>query len=162
MSPGTGLITAGQLRQALALLEIRGHPLFQAAAGRKAVPEAVRRASDEWRWAAEHLPVERLLVYTDGSAILNAGWLRALCRAGWAAAFFCPDTGSAGGMLFLGAVFAPVAVGAQAPGSFGVTKTSALAAERTAVAATLALLRSRVEAAGLAATLATKCKRHKK
>ena len=54
----------------------------------------------------------------------------------------------------LGAVFAPVAAWAQAPG----TKPSALAAELTAVAAMLALLRVRVEAAGLAATAAADCK----
>ena len=57
----------------------------------------------------------------------------------------------------MGATFAPVVVGAQAPGSLGVTKPSAPVAELTTLAAALALLRTCSEAAALGLTLHTDC-----
>ncbi len=61
-------------------------------------------------------------------------------------------------MLFIGAIFAPVVVGALSSSGFGVTKPSASMAELTAVSAVLALLRTRVEANMPVLTVATDCK----
>ncbi len=72
----------GQLRAALGLVEVRAHPKFRAAAGRETSPENVLRAWAEWPWAADHVPAKNLLVYTDGSAVLAAGWPKAVCKAG--------------------------------------------------------------------------------
>ena len=77
-----------ELRQALGLVEVRGHPLFQAAVARKTFPGAVRQAWSAWPWASGHLSVGQLLVFTDGSAVLSAVWPRAVCKAGWSAACF--------------------------------------------------------------------------
>ena len=104
------------------------------------------------------LPVKHLLVHTGGSAVFSAGWPRAVCKAGWAAACLRPNPVTAGGLLFLGAAFAPVLLGAQVPGSFGVMQPSASATEFTAVAAALALLRSRLGAVVPALSVATDCK----
>ena len=60
--------------------------------------------------------------------------------------------------MFLGAAFAPVLIGAQVPGSFGLLRPSAPAAELTAVTAVLALLRTRVRRALPALSISTDCR----
>ena len=118
----SGGASAADVRQALGLVEVRGQPLFQAAASRKTFSEEIRRT---WReWAPEHIPVAKLIIYTDGSALLAAGWPRAVRTAGWSAACFCPDPSVEGGLMFLGAAFAPVLIGVQTPGSFGLLRPS--------------------------------------
>ena len=117
--------TAADVRRALGLVEVRGQPLLQAAVSRKTFSEEIRRTWSAWPWAPEHLPVEKLLIYTDGSALLATGWPIAVRTAGWAAACFCPDPTVEGGLKFLGAAFAPVLIGAQVPGSFRLLRPSA-------------------------------------
>ena len=59
--------------------------------------------------------------------------------------------------MFLGAAFAPVLVGGQVPGSFGLLRPFAPAAELTAVTVVLALLRTRLQGRVPWLSLASDC-----
>ena len=89
----------------------------------------------EWPWAPDRIAIDKLFVYTDGSALLASGWPRAVRTAGWSAVCFCVDPSVEGGLMFLGAAFAPVLVGGQVPGSFGLDRPSVPAAELPAIVA---------------------------
>ena len=114
--------TAEEVRLALGLVDLRCQPLFKAAAAKKQLADGVQQAWSEWQWALGGTVVGKLVVYTDGSAVLGPGWPRAVRTAGWAAVCLCSDPAAEGNLLLLGVAFAPVLVGVHVPGSFGLLR----------------------------------------
>jgi hypothetical protein len=82
---GPAVASAAEVRQALGLVDVRGQPLFRAAALRKTLAEDIRRKWREWPWAPDHIAIDKLVIYTDGSAQLAIGWPRVVRTAGWSA-----------------------------------------------------------------------------
>ena len=101
--------------------------------------------------------VTKLVIYTDGSALLAAGWPRMVRLAGWAAVCFSMDPADDSRLTFLGVAFAPVLVGGLVPGSFGLDRPSAPSAELTAVVAVLSCLRVRLQGALPDLSIASDC-----
>ena len=77
--------SADEVRLALGLVDVRSQPLFKAAAAKKQLADGVLAAWRAWQWAPSGTPAGKLVVYTDGSAVLGPGWPRAVRTAGWAA-----------------------------------------------------------------------------
>ena len=151
------VVSADEVRLALGLVDVRNQPLFKAAAAKKQLAAGVLASWRAWQWAPGGTPVGKLVVYTDGSAALSPGWPRAVRTAGWAAVCLCSDPAAEGNLLLLGVAFAPVLVGVHVPGSFGLLRPSAPAAELTAVAAVLALLRTRLQHSVASVSIASDC-----
>ena len=132
---GLEMLTAGQWRQKLGLVDFRGKPVFWREVATKQIEQRVVQAWNSRAWAAEADSIEELIFYTDGAAQLTEAWPRRVASAGWGAIVSQVSLGGTHRRL-LGAACAPCMM----DGQFSTSAPSAPAAELTAAAAVGLLL----------------------
>ena len=79
------MLTAGQRRQKLGLVDFLGNPFFVREVATKQFEQRVVQAWNSWAWAAKADSIEELTFHTDGAAELTEAWPRRVASAGWGA-----------------------------------------------------------------------------
>lgn len=111
--PARSAATAAEWRRAMGLVDLRKHAAYAATMRSRKTASKVAHLIEAVEWVPDDEEIEAVHIYTDGAAVLTAGWPKVARAAAWGAVVMVPRAGGHAqcpAMALVGAAFAPLAM----------------------------------------------------